>query len=90
MWLVYDDQNGIVGKFDDRKDAEQAYQECVDDVLNHAQDSGSFSQEDNVILAKIEKQSFVVDTKEPVIKEDEHGNKNDTGDTYHRLKEETY
>lgn len=63
MWLVLDDEEGLIGIYNDKKEAEEVYQEYVSDVLNYVQDEGEFTGCERVILARLTKQSFVFDTK---------------------------
>lgn len=91
MWMVYDDEEGLYGVYDNYQEAEKAYEDCVEGVLNYAQHSdNNFGEHDRTILAKITKQSFVVDTGEPITEEDENGVEFEVGGTYYEFKEEIY
>ena len=90
MWLVYDNENGLVGIFDKKEEAEKEYQHSKKLMKDYVDIDGEFVRGERLVLAKVEKQMYSYDTKEPVIEEDEEGNEYETKDTYWNWKEESY
>jgi hypothetical protein len=60
MWVVVDYQEGLIGVYPFRKDAEKAYNKQKQ--KNIRQFDGEFNHEEDVILAKVENRFYSVDT----------------------------
>lgn len=90
MWMVYDNEEGLVGVFSEYKNALKHYEKCKATAEDWVRGEGEFSSEETIILAKVEKYLYSYDTKEPVMKEDEEGIEHPTKDTYWGWKEENY
>lgn len=90
MWIVYNNIDGVYRLFDNRKDAEKEYQEVKEQMKDYVDIDGMFSRKERLVLAKVQKQTYSYDTKEPVMEEDEEGNEIETKDTYWGWKEENY
>lgn len=54
MWMVWDTENGLVGIHDDHKKAKEEYEDHKRMIL----EKESIDEDDQVILAKIEKHSL--------------------------------
>lgn len=90
MWIVWDDQDGMMGIFDKYEESLAEYESCKANVRDCVQDDNEFSGDERVVLAKIEKQLYSYDTKNPVMVEGNDGKELPTADTYWDLKEDTY
>jgi hypothetical protein len=87
MWLVWSNDDGIIITTENKEEAIEEYEKAK----QYYKDSfdGEFYGDEHVILAKIEKQFYSYDTKEPVTEEDDEGNEIETGDTYWDWREES-
>lgn len=90
MWMVYDNEEGLVCVIDNYAEALKKYERCKRVQEDYVRRENEFSCNERVILAKIEKDFYSYDTKKPVIVENEEGNKYPTKDTYWDFKEENY
>lgn len=90
MYMVYDNEDGLVGVYRTYSEANEAYKKCVEFQHNEFADEGWVTGEERVILAKVYKQLRPHDTKEPVMQEDENGDEIESLETYWELKEDTF
>lgn len=90
MWMVYDNENGLVGVFDEYDEALSKYEKCKATCEDWVHEDGEFSTDETVILAKVEKYLYSYDTGDPVKEENENGEEVNTGDTYWDFKEIAY
>lgn len=90
MWMVYDNEEGLVGVFSEYENALAHYEKCKATAEDWVRGEGEFSSEETIILAKVEKHLYSFDTKSPVMEEDEEGSEHPTKDTYWSWKEENY
>ncbi len=88
MWIVYSDIDGMSLMTDDKEKALKEYEE----LKRHYKDSfdGEFSTDEQVVLAKVERNFYSADTGERVVEEDENGEEYLTKDTYWDWKEDIY
>ncbi|MDF2854254.1 MAG: hypothetical protein K0Q87_105 [Neobacillus sp.] len=86
MWMVWSHDNGLVLTTDNKQEAEKVYDEEKQWYKNSFDDE--FTTDEHVVLAKIEKQFYSEDTKQPVYEEAEDGEEIETGDTYWDWKED--
>lgn len=90
MWMVWDDENGLIGIFEKYEKALTEYEKCKEFCKDYLYQNGEFSGDERVVLAKLEKQFHSFDTGKPTMKEDDKGNEKPTGDTYWDWKEIKY
>ncbi|MFA4132551.1 MULTISPECIES: hypothetical protein [unclassified Brevibacillus] len=90
MCIVYSNDEGLDGIYTDYEEALKAYEGAKSDLERYVRENGEFSTDELVVIARIDKQFFSIDTFKPVMKEDEQGNEVDTGDTYWNFKELDY
>lgn len=82
MWIVWDDEQGLVCTTGDYEEALKVYERCKESAKEYARSNGEFTGEEDIILAKVDKRFHSYDTLKPVIKEDENGETIETDDTY--------
>lgn len=90
MWMVYDNEEGLVGVFSEYESALAHYEKCKATAEDYVSEEGEFTTDETIILAKVEKYLYSFDTKNPVMKEDDEGNEHPTKDTYWGWKEDIY
>jgi hypothetical protein len=84
MWMVWSDDQGLCGIFDNRDEALKEYESLMESHIDSF--DGEFAGEERVVLSKIERQLYCYDTRRPVV--DGDGVK--TGDTYWDWDEDKY
>ncbi len=91
MWLVYDNDEGVLLITDNYEEAIKEYEKQKERVIDYVRGEGEFSTDEQVILAKVENILYSYDTKQPVIECDDEGDEIESKkDTYWDFKEDIY
>lgn len=90
MWMVYENEEGLVCVTDNYDEALTTYKRCKENQEDWVRGEGEFSTDETVILAKVERYLYSVDSGKIVMEEDEEGNESPTKDTYWEFKEDIY
>jgi hypothetical protein len=90
MWIVWDNEYGLMCMTVDRNEALREYERCKESARDYVDSNGEFDSNESVILAKVEKHFYSYDTGRLVIVEDEDGKETETKDTYWDWKEDAY
>lgn len=90
MWIVYDNEEGLVGVYDNHDEALKEYTKCKNAQMDWVHEEGGFSTDETVILAKVEKHFYGYETDKKAIDYDENGEEFETDDNCWDWKEDTY
>ena len=90
MWIVYDNEEGLLGIYDKYEEALSDYEKCKDSQIDYVRGEGEFTAEERVILAEVKKHFYGYETDKKVIGCDENGEEFETADNYWDWKEDIY
>jgi hypothetical protein len=90
MWIVYDNEDGLIGIYEKHEEALQEYEKCKELQKNFVRGEGEFSTDETVILAKVERHLYGYETDKKAVDYDENGDEFETGDNFWDWKEDIY
>lgn len=82
MWIVVTNEEGLIGVYENYSEAFKEYEEQREALDEYCLSWGEYDGEERVVLAKVERQYYSYDTKEPT--------KEDNETTYWDIKEDIY
>lgn len=90
MWIVYDNEEGLLGIYDNYDEALNDYEKCKASQKDYVQGEGEFTTDETVILAKVEKHFYGYETDKKFLDYDENGEEFETDDNLWDWKEDRY
>ena len=88
MWIVYDNEEGLLGIYDKYEEALSDYEKCKESQKDYVQGEGEFTTDERVILARVERQFYGYETNEKAVSYDENGDEYETEDNVWDWKED--
>ena len=88
MWMVWSYDEGVICQTDNKDEALECYENAKKGYVEGF--DGEFYTNEQVIMAKVEKNFYSHDTGKTVYEENEQGEEVATTDTYWDWKEDTY
>lgn len=80
MWIVYDNEEGLLGVYDKYEEALSVYEKCKDSQRDYVQDEGEFTTDETVILAEVKRHFYGYKTDKKAIDYDENEEEFETKD----------
>ena len=90
MWIVYDNEEGLLGVYDNYDEALSDYEECKKSQMDYVQREGEFTTEERVILAEVKRHFYGYETDKKAVDIDENGEEIETEDNLWDWKEDIY
>lgn len=90
MWMVYDNEDGLVGIYDTYEEALMDYEKYKEIQKDYVQNETEFTSDEQVILAKIKKQLYSYETDNKATDYDDDGNEIESDENMWDWKETSY
>lgn len=91
MWIVYDNEEGLLGVYDNYDEALSDYEKCKESQKDYVQSEGEFTTDEEVILAEVKRHFYGYETDKKAVDFDKkNGEEFETNDNLWDWKEDIY